>query len=206
MRQRPLTLAALVATAIATVGVSRAHAASVEHLTLRELVERAHRIVRGTVLTAEEGSLSAGGGVLPITVYRIRIAEVVKGPAPAEQVLEVRLLSPRKGGVAARGQADAFRDLPEFLVGQEYLFALTRPGRIGLSTTVGLGQGLFALRGAIDRRQAVNQWNNVGLFIDSPVTSAAPAPSAGRAIAPVTRAAGPVAYSALIDEIRRLTR
>jgi hypothetical protein len=125
----------LVATVFAVICVARAHAASVEHMTLNELVDRAARIVCGTVIAADESTVSAGGGSLPIVVYRIQVSEVVKGSVPGDEVLEVRLLSPGKTTTARSRAISLFRDLPKLRVGQQYLLVLT----IGLSTTVGLG-------------------------------------------------------------------
>jgi hypothetical protein len=177
-----------------------AHAASVEHMTLNEIVDRADRIVRGTVIAADESRVSAGGGMLPIVVYRIRVSEVVKGSVSGD-VLEVRLLSPGKATTARSRATSLFRDLPELRVGQQYLLALTAPSAIGLSTTVGLGQGLFDLRGAPGREEAVNKWNNLGLLGDSPATAGTSARSTARAAA-ASRPSGPLPYATLINEIR----
>jgi hypothetical protein len=198
---KPVVVATIFAAAVAAFGMTRVDAASVEHLTLRDIADRADRIVRGTVIAADESRIAAGGGLLPVVVYRIQVADVVKGTAG--DVLEIRLLSPGKGATGRSRHASLFRDLPQFRVGQDYLLALTRPSAIGLSTTVGLGQGAFELRGAPGREQAVNQWNNLGL-LNGPVTIAG-AP-AGRDAA-AARAAGPLPYTQLVDAIRaRLTR
>jgi hypothetical protein len=204
MQQQSLARLALAAIGFAVACVAPALASSVEHLTLRELVDRAHRIVRGTVIAADESTVSAGGGRLPIVVYQIRVSEVVKGSVPDSGVLEVRLLSPGKTMTARNRATSLFRDLPELRVGQEYLLTLTAPSAIGLSTTVGLGQGLFELRGARGREEAVNRWNNLGLLDDSLERTGASArvdAPAARAGA-IARASGPVPYATLVNEIR----
>jgi hypothetical protein len=132
------------------------------------------------------------------------VGEVLKGAAPDGDIIEVSLLSPGKVTAPRNRAASLLRDLPEFRVGQQYLFALTRPSAIGLSTTVGLGQGLFQLRGGEGREEAVNQVNNAGLFDDA---LAAAAPNA-RAAAPAGssagagRGVGPMPYADLVNEIR----
>jgi hypothetical protein len=173
-------------------------------MTLNEIVDRADRIVRGTVISADGSAVSAGGGMLPIMVYRIRVSEVVKGSVPGGDVLEVRLLSPGKATTGRSRAMSLFRDLPELRVGQQYLLALTAPSAIGLSTTVGLGQGLFDVRGAPGREEAVNKWNNLGLLDDSLATAGAAARSAAPAAraAATARPSGPVPYATLISEIR----
>jgi hypothetical protein len=170
--------------------VTTAEAADVIHMTLRDLVARGDRIVRGTVLAADEGTLAAGGGALPIITYRIRVDEALKGAVSQGDEIQVRLLASTKqtpGGQSRR--FPILRDLPRFAVGRDYLFVLTRPSRVGLSTTVGLGQGLFELRGRPGQEQAVNDANNLGLFNG---LQGAPA------------AAGPVDYASLVKHIRTI--
>ena len=167
-----------------------ADASNVRYMNLRDLVARADRIVRGTVLASEEGTVEAGGGAIPIVSYRIRIEEAFKGSAGAGQTIDVRLLGRFKqlpSGSLRRGPV--FGDLPQFKVGGDYLFVLTRPSAIGLSTTVGLGHGLFQLRGRRGSELAVNDANNLGLFSG---VAAGPQPS------------GPVAYAELVKHIRSL--
>ena len=190
-----------VALVIATLAGDALYAVNVRHMNLRELVTRADRIVRGTVIAQDDTTVSAGGGQLPATLYRIQVAETLKGSAANGEVIEVRLLArPKNTGTAMR-RGTILQDLPEFRVGQEYLFVLTRPSAAGLSTTVGLRQGLFELRGRGDDALAVNGANNAGL-LEEPA-AAATARSDRRAR---PRAAGPISYATLADEIRGLVR
>jgi hypothetical protein len=185
--------ARLVASTIAAIAVLfavAADASNVRYMNLRDLVARADRIVRGTVVGSEEGTVNAGGGAVPIVTYRIRVEQALKGGADAGETIEVRLLGRLKqatSGPLRRGPI--FQDLPQFTVGSDYLFVLTRPSLIGLSTTVGLGQGLFQLRGRPGAETAVNEANNLGLF-------------SGLASAP--QASGPVSYAELVKRIQSL--
>ncbi len=177
-------------TGIITCALVTADASNVLHMTLRDLVARGDRIVRGTVVAADEGLLPAGGGNIPVVTYRIRVDEGLKGGVAAGDIIEVRLLaSMKQASSGALRRATMLRDLPRFAVGRDYLFVLTRPSAIGLSTTVGLGQGLFELRGRPGQELAVNEANNLGLFIG--IQGATPSP-------------GPVAYASLAKEIRTL--
>ena len=166
-----------------------ADASNVRYMNLRDLVARADRIVRGTVLASEEGTVQAGGGAIPIVTYTIRVEQALKGSAGSGETIDVKLLGRIKqpmNGPIRRGPI--FRDLPEFKVGGDYLFVLTRPSAIGLSTTVGLGQGLFQVRGRRGAELAVNEANNLGLF-----SGVAAAPSSG-----------PVSYAELVKQIQTL--
>jgi hypothetical protein len=189
MGGRLQSLCALTAGAVICTFVT-AEASNVVHMTLRDLVARGDRIVRGTVLAADEGTVAAGGGNLPIVNYRIRVDEALKGSVASGDVIEVSLLAPSKQISAGPDRrASLLRELPRFAVGRDYLFVLTRPSRIGLSTTVGLGQGLFELRGRPGQEQAVNEANNLGLF-------------SGMSGGPATP--GPVNYASLAKQIRAL--
>jgi len=189
MRNRVRSLCALAA-GIITCALVTAEASNVIHMTLRDLVVRGDRIVRGTVVAADEGTVSAGGGNIPIVTYRIRVDEALKGSVAGGDVIEVRMLATTKqASSGSLRRATVLRDLPQFAVGRNYLFVLTRPSRIGLSTTVGLGQGLFELRGRPGQELAVNAANNLGLL--SGVRGAPASP-------------GPVAYASLVKEIRTL--
>ncbi len=189
MRKSIQSLCALTA-GFLTFALVTAEASNVLHMTLRDLVARSDRILRGTVLAADESTVSAGGGNLPTITYRIRVDEALKGNVTAGDVIEVRLLASMKqasSGSLRRGTP--LRDLPKFSVGRDYLFVLTRPSQVGLSTTVGLGQGLFELRGRPGQELAVNEANNLGLF-----NGIQGAPASG----------GPVAYASLVKEIHTL--
>ena len=192
IQQTPWTprVAAASAIVLTTILAATVDAANVRYMTLRDLVTRADQIVRGTVISSDEGTASAGGGAVPIVTYRIRVEESFKGSASPGDTIEVRLLGRLKqpaGGLLRRGPF--FDDLPQFAVGSDYLFVLTRPSAIGLSTTVGLRQGLFELRGRRGAERAVNGANNLGLFAG---TTAGPRPS------------GPVAYGELVTQIKTL--
>ena len=90
MRERHYSLCALTAGIIMCAFVT-ADASNVIHMTLSDLVERGDRIVRGTVLAADEGTVTAGGGALPIVIYKIRVDEALKGEAGQGDVIDVRL-------------------------------------------------------------------------------------------------------------------
>jgi hypothetical protein len=189
MATRIHTVCAL-ATGVIMCALATADASNVLHMTLRDLVARGDRIVRGTVLAADEGTVSAGGGNIPVVTYRIRVDEALKGGVTAGDVIEVRLLASMKPlSTGGSHRAAALRDLPRFAVGRDYLFVLTRPSRIGLSTTVGLGQGLFELRGRPGQELAVNDANNLGLLAGAQGTLTKP---------------GPVPYASLAKQIRTL--
>lgn len=167
-------------------GFNGSEAASVQRLDLNGLCDRADRIVRGVVVDVSPGHVEIGGGQLPTVTYRIKVREMLRG-AYASQI-EVTMVSSGKESqaVGAARRLPIFQDVPQLERGQEYLLFTTAPSRLGLSTTVGLGQGSFRIRAQDKVDYAVNAWNNAGLGLPS---------------------AGPVAYEELVRAIRtRLNR
>jgi hypothetical protein len=140
----------------------------VQQLNLAEMTQRASRIYLGTVLSTTEGTVEVGGGQLPVVTYRISVEEDLLGVTPEtgdERIAEIRMLGKSKPvQVGNIRSVAALPDLPVLAVGQTYLIFTTQPSAIGLSTTVGLGQGCFKVYGRGEDKLAVNEVNNSGLF------------------------------------------
>jgi hypothetical protein len=182
------------------------HASTVMQLNLGELVQRAEHIYRGTVISVTAGSVAIGGGQLPTTTYRLRVDESFRGEfalVKGLRLAEIRTLG--KLSPVTRGNlrsAVVLPRMPALEVGQTYLVMTTRPSTIGLSTTVGLGQGCFRISQIGKEEQAVNEVNNNGLFRDMDAPGAAPRALARSAAA--TTAVGPLSYADLAGRIRGL--
>jgi len=181
--------------ALAVVGlllVPAASATTLVHMNLKDLATRADRVFRGTVVGVDTGTVRAGGGELPTIVYRLRVDEAFKGQfdeRKGQPVVEVRMVG-AKGALESGSvrRLSVLRDLPQLRMGREYVLFTTRPSSVGLSTTVGLGQGAFTILGAGKEAQAVNAFNNLGLArgLDASILP-------GR---------GPVSYARLAQAIR----
>lgn len=164
------------------------------HFNLKDLATRSNLVFRGTVLSAKPGTVQAGGGELPTVTYRVRVDEAFKGEYPDPKndrtLVEIRMVG---SGKEARANGpvqllSVFRDVPRLEVGHEYVLFTTPPSELGLSTTVGLGQGTFSIMGGGKEEQAVNAFGNRGLnrgLSDSRIPSR-----------------GPVAYEQLAAAIR----
>jgi hypothetical protein len=177
---------------------------TVKQMNLAEMVQRSDKIYRATVISATPGTVEVGGSQLPIITYRLQVDEVFRGNVPTVKgvkIAEIRTLGKMKP--VQHGNArliSALPKMPELSVGKTYLVMTTRPSAIGLSTTVGLGQGSFQIFGRGKSETAVNAVNNRGLFRDM-----APPPSAG-ARQSLSAAASPqggsIPYSELARQIR----
>jgi hypothetical protein len=195
MQWRRTIRTSVVGLALAT--ASAAHATTVAPMNLSDLAGRAGRIFRGTVVGVEPGSVTGGGGEIPTVTYRLRVTEPLKGAfddGASRGTTDLQMVGRVKTGPGRNGlrQVSLLGDVPALEVGQEYLLFTTRPSAVGLSTTVGLGQGAFRIVGEGDRATATNAFGNAGLFdrMGSP-----------GARAPV---AAPLRYSDLADRIRGL--
>jgi hypothetical protein len=108
-------------------------AATLERLSLDDLITKSTAIVRGKVLN----SFTATSGPVIYTHYRIQSSETLKGTASG--VVEIQL----PGGVANNLRQN-FAGVPQFKAGDEYVFFLWT-GRSGATQVLGLTQGLFAV-------------------------------------------------------------
>ena len=164
--------------AAALLAAPRAEAANVLQMDLGDLTQRAERIFRGTVIDVEQGSVEAGGADLPAVTYRLRVEESFKGGADLveadQEIIEVQMLGSIKAEVPLGGyrRFAVFQDTPRLTMGSDYLLFTTPASPIGLSTTVGLGQGAFMVFLQDVEEVAVNKFNNVGLGL----TDDGPAP------------------------------
>jgi hypothetical protein len=110
-----------------------APAISVETVNLQRMVGLADRIFYGRCLGAMESLDEAVG--LPVVRYRFQVLEGLKGVA-AGQVVEFRQLSGSSRQIAIPG-------MPGFRKGQVVLVFLHPDSRLGLTSPVGLMQGIF---------------------------------------------------------------
>ena len=166
---------AMVLLGVAVVWAPILNASMVLRMDLPNLVSRADKIFRGTVVSISEGKVATGGIELPTVTYRLKVAEEFKGSYLVkgdERFVEITMLAPVKR--APMGNIRAFSklpDLPELRQGEEYLLISSAPSSGGLSTTIGIGQGAFKIFVVDKTELAVNELNNEGLY-DGPVAYA----------------------------------
>ena len=147
-----------------------ASAALVMKMGMTDLVGNADKVFRGTVLDLQPGTVMAGGAEFPTVTYTIRVDDPIKGDfgtGKDAQVIEVQMLGNIKP-TAQTGNVQKLMSLdinPDLAVGQTYVLFTSQPSAIGLSTTIGLSQGLFRVfNSAQGRELAANGLDNAGLF------------------------------------------
>lgn len=120
-------------TGLTTFGVILAHSATLERLSLDEMIGKSTTIVRAKVM----GSHAAMSGTIIYTYYTIQVTEQFKGTSPASVTFAV------PGGVA-NNRRQTFPGAPEFKAGDDFVFFLWT-GKSGTTQIIGLTQGLFRL-------------------------------------------------------------
>jgi hypothetical protein len=108
--------------------------ATLERLTLDDMIGKSTCIVRATVADSGQGALS---GPIIYTHYRLKVSETLKGNAAANMEVAV------PGGKAGNF-TQTFAGAPQLNAGEEYVFFLWT-GKSGLTQVMGLTQGLFAI-------------------------------------------------------------
>jgi hypothetical protein len=108
-------------------------AATLERLSLNDLILGSTAIVRARVTS----SYAAFSGPIIYTHYQIRVSETLKGFSAGSVEFVVQ------GGVA-NNLRQTFPGVPQFSVGDEYVFFLWT-GKSGLTQIMGLTQGLFSV-------------------------------------------------------------
>lgn len=167
-------LSLVLAAALLAAAAPAVQAAMVAHMNLGEMALNAHLIMRATVLDVEQGSIELGGGELPVVDYTLRVEETFKGSVDTDKdtaVVVVRMLGDIKGdaGEGTIRKVSVLPELPRLEMGHDYVLFTTEPSAIGLSTTVGLGQGSFSIYTVDKQEMAANELDNAGLF-QGPVT------------------------------------
>jgi hypothetical protein len=141
---------------------------------LGDLVGNADKVFRGTVLSKEPGTVSAGGSEFSTVVYAISVDQALKGDFGTGKdaaMVTLTMLSNLKADASTGNVKHLFTIEvdPDMQVGSDYVLFTTAPSAVGLSTTVGLGQGLFRIFvNAAGREMSANDLNNHGIF-DGPV-------------------------------------
>ncbi len=113
-----------------------AYAATLERLSLDDMIQKSTEIVRGKV-SAQPAVVR---GTVVYSHYRVTVAEPYKGNAAAGSSLDIYTPGGRNGVVVQR-----FAGAPQLSEDQEYVLFLWT-SKSGLRQIIGLSQGLFDLK------------------------------------------------------------
>ncbi|MEO0574001.1 MAG: hypothetical protein AAF004_00970 [Pseudomonadota bacterium] len=157
-------IAAFVSLALAVFSVSSLNASTTLQMNLAQMVTNSDRVFVGTVVQITESTKQVGGGQIPAVTYRLKVGDAFKGTydeIKGEKYADVTMIGSLK--ILASGH-HPITDFPMMSVGNEYLLMVAPDGPVGLTTTMGLGQGCFSISDGVSDKVALNGANNVGLF------------------------------------------
>jgi hypothetical protein len=105
---------------------------------------------------------------VPTVTYRLQVEEALRGSfVTAKGVTYAEITTIGKVASKHSGPYESVAlvpRMPKLVSGKSYFLFVTEPSAVGLSTTVGLGQGSFALTQAGATLVAENELKNRGLF------------------------------------------
>jgi len=136
------------------VGMMPLQCATLERLSLDDLIAKSTAIVRGKVT----GATAAFSGPVIYTHYQLQVSELYKGPAQPT----VDLALP---GGAANGVQQIYSGVPQLHPGEEYVFFLWT-GTSGLTQVIGLTQGMFAVSAGSGKDPALIRAASHELMLD----------------------------------------
>jgi hypothetical protein len=174
--------------------VAPVSATILKQMNLQDLTGNASRIFSGTVFDVDKGTLAVGGGTIATVTYRVAVDNALRGDfieKEGRRIAVIRMVA--DPGPRRSGNLVGFSRLPEMPKierGGRYLFFATAPSAVGLSTTVGLGQGCFRISGTPGQETLANELDNEGLFRGMSA-SGAPKP-------------GPIPYATLMTRVQAL--
>lgn len=145
-------------------------ATSVKPVNLQEMVGSAERIFWGSCVSVEETTLASG---LVATQYTFQVRRGLKGVEAGEMVTFRQLQSNDRRKLSLPG-------LPSFRKGQESLIFLHGESRLGLTSPVGLQQGVFRLQQDEQGLSVINGMQNSNLDYELPEINMRSAGLAGR--------------------------
>ena len=128
-------------------------ATTVQTVNLFEMVKLADRVFWGTCLKMKTEQDGATG--LWVTAYTFEVREGIKGVSAGETIV-FRQISPGQKGFGIPG-------LPQYHEGQQALLFLHANSRIGLTSPVGLSQGVFQVQKIQDYLAVSNSLSNRNL-------------------------------------------
>jgi len=117
----------------ALLGGAQLQSATLEQLSMGDLIAKSTSIIRGTV----QGSTAAFTGPVIFTHYRVQVIEHWKGSPGV--VVDVAV-----PGGAANGLRQTYSGAPQFAPGEQYVLFLWT-GKSGMTQIMGFSQGVFAV-------------------------------------------------------------
>jgi len=117
-------------------------------LKIGDIIRRADRIFAGICTARREGDMPVGKSRLAYTEYTFKVTDVIKGNIGKTLAIRQVDLGRRPGEVGPNGKPLLVRNplpLPDYLPGEHILLALVKESGLGLTSPVGVSQGVFRI-------------------------------------------------------------
>ena len=177
---------------------------------LADMAKQADRILAGRILSVREGSILGGGGSIPVMEYTLSVSQVLKGQAAPQIVIRHFRVS---GGTFLLGNGSMGRiELPIYRTNEDLILFLTADSSLGLSSPVGLIQGVFQIKKDKQGLPAsvANALNNAGLLkgIKSNQTHRLRSMPSGQGdlLTPLSTKEGPISYESFIAVVTEMAK
>ncbi len=182
--------------------VGQAHALLLLRLNLEQLTAMSDRIFSGECISIRSGEDVNG---LHVRYVTFRVTETLKGPEDTQ--ITFKQISAPEGGVKMSGIAgqSAFAEMPRYQVGQSAVVFLSGESEIGLTSPVGLHQGLFSVTESGGQSVVVNGFGNKGLMLGMKKSPKVKALSLVTSETKLLESSGqPLAYTPFISLVKKL--
>lgn len=198
MKRTRLVQISTVVLALMAVATLTGLATRVRMVNLVEMVRLSDRIFWGVCTDAREKSDDPSG--LTVMEYTFQVRRGLKGVQAGDQVVFRQFQ-------AAQGRAFGIPGLPRYSKGNEFLLFLHGDSRIGLTSPVGMEQGLFRLEEMEGGQMGViNSLQNANLAYELQDAEAQASGLARRDVEKLQKSSQPLPldeFAALVDKIER---
>ena len=190
-------IVAVLAVLLMTITAPFLIATSVRTVNLEEMVNLSERVFRGRCLSVEAINHRSG---MAVSEYTFEVLEAIKGVRPGEEIVF------RQVDATGRGRLPGIIGMPAYPKGREILLFLHGDSQIGLTSPVGLGQGVFAVDRTVEGQlKAVNAVKNRNLARNLSFSRAQEI-GFGRQRLNEIRKGGPVSLSLLTSMVRQIDK
>ncbi len=190
-------IVAVLAVLLMTITAPLLTATSVRTVNLEEMVNLAERVFYGRCLSVKPTSHPIG---MAVSEYTFQVLEAVKGVRPGQKIVF------RQVDATGRGLLPGIIGMPVYRKGREILLFLHGDSQVGLTSPVGLSQGVFAVVRDMDGQpRVINAVKNRNLALNLSFSRAQEIGLGRQPLAEI-RKSGPVSLNLLTRMVRQIDK
>ena len=197
MAENKRVFAGLVAAILVVIATPPLVATTVKTVNLEEMVNLAERVFYGRCLSVKPTSHRIG---MAVSEYTFQVLEAVKGVRPGQKIVFWQV------DATGRGLLPGIIGMPVYRKGRKILIFLHGDSQVGLTSPVGLSQGVFAVdRDKEGQPRVINAVKNRNLALNLS-SSRAQEIGLGRQPLAEIRKGGPVSLALLTRMVRQIDK